>query len=254
MNVVVYVVEDTIVVFRREIYAGPHQHHALQITMGIGDQFGAVVDGNVFWCKGLVINNDQLHQVLGQAEWVVSLLINPESPFAKAVQGQLLMGESHQTFDFAVDDVIGELVDKSLSCEQVQVMNGKIREALAISSDVEYSIDPRIAEAIEMIRRLPEKQIAMKDLSRHVHLSESRFGHLFREEIGIPLRRYLLWQRLLMALETIACGENFTFAAHETGFTDSAHLGRTFYRMFGIRLSDMFAHRDLIRVMQCERV
>ena len=75
--------------------------------------------------------------------------------------------------------------------------------------------------------------------------------HLFRDVFVFPLRRYLLWHRLLFALLSVTQGENFTFAAHETGFTDSAHLSRTFNHMFGINLSDMFARRDLVHTMHC---
>lgn len=248
MNVIIYSIDDTIVVFRREIYAEPHQHHALQITLAINGQFDAVVDGNEFTCRVLIIGSDQLHQVRGQTEWVMSLLINPESSFAKVVHTEILKGQSNRVLDL---EFYTE-VDEPLSCEQIQSIISDIRDELVGSYEAENSIDPRIVEATEMIRRLPEKKIPLQDLSRHVHLSESRFGHLFSEEIGIPLRRYLLWHRLLAALEIIGRGENFTFAAHEAGFTDSAHLGRTFNQMFGIKLSDMFANRDLIHVVRCD--
>jgi AraC-like DNA-binding protein len=51
--------------------------------------------------------------------------------------------------------------------------------------------------------------------------------------VGIPPRRYLLWVRLMHAIEAAIGGDNLTTAAHEAGFADSAHLSRTFRRMFG---------------------
>jgi len=35
------------------------------------------------------------------------------------------------------------------------------------------------------------------------------------------------------AIEATIGGDNLTMAAHEAGFADSAHLSRTFRRMFG---------------------
>jgi AraC-like DNA-binding protein len=68
-------------------------------------------------------------------------------------------------------------------------------------------------------------------------LSESRFSHLFVEQIGLPFRTYLLWLRLSIAVERMAAGDSLTVAAHDAGFADSAHFSRTFLRMFGIPAS-----------------
>ena len=57
--------------------------------------------------------------------------------------------------------------------------------------------------------------------------------------VGLPLRRYLLWLRLQDAVQAIAAGAPLTDAAHAAGFADSAHLSRTFRRMFGITPSDL---------------
>lgn len=252
---IIYILEDVIVVFRRDIYAEPHQHHAIQLTLGLGNAFNAVIDDNLDSYQILVINHDILHQVQGQNEWVMSLLINPESSYAKAIQNQFLKDASYQSIDMALPNTIHQAllasVEKPLTCQEIQTIISRIQERLGLTSSTDFRIDPRISEALKIIESLPEKKIALKDLSDEVYLSEGRFGHLFRDEIGIPLRRYLLWQRLLKALSIISQDEKFTFAAHEAGFTDSAHLSRTFYQMFGINLSDMFAHRDLVYVLQC---
>jgi AraC-like DNA-binding protein len=68
-------------------------------------------------------------------------------------------------------------------------------------------------------------------------LSESRFSHLFVDQIGLPFRTYVLWRRLSSAVDRMASGASLTNAAHEAGFADSAHFSRTFLRMFGIPAS-----------------
>ena len=59
-------------------------------------------------------------------------------------------------------------------------------------------------------------------------------NELRTEQTGLPFRTYLLWQRLTKAVELFAAGSTLTDAAHDAGFADSAHLSRTFRRMFGI--------------------
>ena len=74
---------------------------------------------------------------------------------------------------------------------------------------------------------------------RIAHLSESRLQHLFREQVGVPIRRYLLWHRYLTALSLLADGASVTRAAHAAGFADSAHLTRTAVRMNGFTPTKM---------------
>jgi len=112
-----------------------------------------------------------------------------------------------------------------------------------------YALDTRIAEVLDLVKRTEGRRLTARELSEAVFLSEGRFGHLFREEIGVPMRRYLLWSRLMDALEHIVQGERFTFAAHEAGFSDAAHLSRTFRQMFGISLSEMFGKKEQIMVV-----
>ena len=47
-------------------------------------------------------------------------------------------------------------------------------------------------------------------------------------------RAYLLWLRLEHSLAAYVAGRTLTEAAYAGGFADSAHLSRTFKRMFGI--------------------
>ena len=58
--------------------------------------------------------------------------------------------------------------------------------------------------------------------------------HVFTESVGIPLRPYLLWLKLQRAATSIVNGVRLTEAAFEAGFADSAHMSRTFKRMFGM--------------------
>ena len=56
------------------------------------------------------------------------------------------------------------------------------------------------------------------------------------QEVGLQFRTYLLWRRLTLAVNEIVSGTSLTEAAHEAGFSDSAHFSRTFLRMFGAGL------------------
>lgn len=250
MKTIIYFRHDVLLIFRRGIYAEPHRHHAIQITFSLDNPFAAELDGQSSHHRALVISSDYPHRVIRQDEWVVTLFLNPETPIAKAVQNHLLDGAPFQSLDFQLThELLRPALERDLTRPELMSLLLHIRDLL-LPRDLDVGFpDARIAEVLDIVEQTPDYKIAASELSEKVYLSESRFEHLFKEEVGIPLRRYLLWRRLMLAGQMIAQGENFTFAAHESGFTDSAHLSRTFYEMFGIRPSDMFGDRDLVRVI-----
>jgi AraC-like DNA-binding protein len=256
LKVLLAVRDDVIFVLRRQIYAETHQHHALQLTLALENYFQVTVDHHTEKHQVFLIERDYPHVVIGQAEWVVTFLINPETALAKNLQHQVLQGTSYRAIQrervSTAIECISALLQRPLTC---QMANEAIDLTFAgILGKATYkmgAIDTRISEALTSIHKDRERKIGAKALAEEVFLSEGRFGHLFKEEVGIPLRRYLLWQRLRIALESIIEGKSFTFAAHNAGFTDSAHLSRTFRQMYGISLSEMFAHREQINVVFC---
>jgi AraC-like DNA-binding protein len=80
-------------------------------------------------------------------------------------------------------------------------------------------------------------------VAARVDISASRLSHLFTDQVGIPLRRYvLLWLRLRIAMTRVQAGDDLTGAAHGAGFADSAHLTRTCRQMFGLPSSVISQH------------
>ncbi len=255
LHVLIYARDDVVLVLRREIYAEMHRHHAMQLTLALEQDFRVMLDYDVGRQQAFIIDRDQSHLVEGQVGWVATFLINPETALAGVVQRQLLQGATGIALDsektgLAVERLRAGL-EQTLSCIDVDVIVQQLFDSLLEEESHEHSVDPRIAEALAIIERAAEKKLPAQELSGNVFLSSGRFGHLFKDVVGVPLRRYLLWRRLLSALEHIAAGNTFTSAAHEAGFTDSAHLSRTFRQMFGLSLSAMFARREQVRFTFC---
>ena len=98
--------------------------------------------------------------------------------------------------------------------------------------------DTRMIRAVEAIEGALCGKIAQKDIAYAAGMSKSSFTTLFRANIGMPLRRYVLWRRLNVAVAAIGEGANATLAAHTAGFSDSAHFSRTMKETFGVSLTD----------------
>ncbi len=95
--------------------------------------------------------------------------------------------------------------------------------------------DPRIDGIVNDLKRLEDLPAGLTagQLADSVGLSTERFRHLFKQEMGVNVRRYLLWLRIRRAGALAAQGVSLTEAAHTAGFYDSAHLSRTCKEMLG---------------------
>jgi AraC-like DNA-binding protein len=81
--------------------------------------------------------------------------------------------------------------------------------------------------------------MSIEDAAAMAYLSPSRFAHLFKQQVGLPFRRYMLWRKLIRAVLAVGRERTLAAAAHAADFADAAHLTRTFYRMFGLPPSVM---------------
>ena len=111
-----------------------------------------------------------------------------------------------------------------------------------------FTCDPRIVRAVELIKADVSCNQSIEFLADQVGLSVPRLTQLFRQKIGIPIRRYRQWHRLFVTSVGVARGLNLTDAAMAAGFTDSAHFSHTFRAIIGMSPSTVLAHPRGIRL------
>ncbi len=96
------------------------------------------------------------------------------------------------------------------------------------------ALDPRVARIVDWLGRNPADLTPLKQLVSPDSLSVSRFLHLFSREIGVPFRRFRIWNRLRAASSMALRGASLTDAAINAGFSDSAHFSRLHREVFGV--------------------
>lgn len=92
-------------------------------------------------------------------------------------------------------------------------------------------LDPRVAAACRTLRA-GEGDIGGALLAEQAGLSESRFRHLFRAQVGVTLKRFQLHLKCQRALTLWRDGMSLTDLALAAGFYDQPHLNRTLRAMF----------------------
>jgi len=118
------------------------------------------------------------------------------------------------------------------------------------------AVHPRVWRVLTHLRqqRSPLDDPSLKALAGIAGLSESRFMHVFTESVGVPVRPYILWLRLQRAACDLMNGASVTTAAHAAGFSDAAHLTRTFRRMLGVTPTDLALRRKVSLGLSLENV
>lgn len=109
-------------------------------------------------------------------------------------------------------------------------------------------IDPRILSVVELIKRDIADNLSSQYLAAQVGLSEPRLSQLFKETLGVPIRRYRQWHRLFVTAAGVTQGLSLTTAALEAGFADSAHFSHTFHSILGMKPSAILSSRLKIRM------
>jgi AraC-like DNA-binding protein len=100
-------------------------------------------------------------------------------------------------------------------------------------------LDERVTKVLTAIQASDDLRMSIEEAAAMAFLSPSRFAHLFKQQVGLPFRRYMLWRKLTRAMLTIGREPTIAAAAHASDFADAAHLTRTFYQMFGLPPSVM---------------
>ncbi|WP_146074011.1 AraC family transcriptional regulator [Methylobacterium sp. 190mf] len=100
-------------------------------------------------------------------------------------------------------------------------------------------VDRRVTEVLDLIDSAPVPLANRYEAAGQVALSPSWFSAIFTQQVGMPLRKYLLWRRLLFGIRRLGNGASVTSAAVEAGFADGAHFSRVFRATFGCKPSSL---------------
>lgn len=217
-----------------------HAHHAIQLTFSVGGRFVFRIADEIVRGPSVLIAPDVAHafEPVGRT---AMLFVEPESRLGASILRDL----EGRKFSYP-DPVRLSAIAERLSCIWDQPrpddatladIGRQILGRFARHEAPPTAVDLRIARVLERLSGEPDARLDAAGAAKIACLSESRFSHLFVEEVGLPFRTYQLWRRLSVAVSRIATGSSLTEAAHEAGFADSAHFSRTFLRMFGVPAS-----------------
>lgn len=214
-----------------------HSHHAIQVFIAFEGRVAIRAGGQVWSeARGIVVRADVEHSFDALGSTGAMLFVDPES-----AEGAWLQSALTQEITLVPDARLQS------SIEALRTFWERPLEALPIGELIRHCVfalcpggpptrklDRRIGTVLKAVRESEGLRLSLEEAAELVHLSPGRFAHLFKDELGLPFRRYMLWRKVTRAMVSIGKERTLAAAAQKGDFADAAHLTRTFQQMFGI--------------------
>ena len=185
-----------------------HAHYAHQLMLSTGAPFTAELDGIVHTARHLLIESLRPHAIVAAPAFMLTIYAEPQR-----LSGAALLAAANSAGAPKLDSLAAAL-------------QAQPREQLA---------DARVQRALDQVDALLSGKVSAAAVAEAAHLSQSQLERLFSAQLGLPVRRLVLWRRLRLAIRFILLGGTLTDAAHGAGFADAAHFSRTMRSLFGVR-------------------
>lgn len=90
------------------------------------------------------------------------------------------------------------------------------------------------SDALKFIESHIKESLSVKIIAERLNVSESTLAHIFKNEMKIPIYKFIREKKLIFINRLIADGVPATLAAAEYGFNDYSGFFRQYKAMFGV--------------------
>ena len=212
-----------------------HAHHGLHVVLAVeGTLRVRRARGPWQETAGVITAPDVPHAIDGSGREVLLVFLDPESDVGRSLTGALQ--DAVVCIDARTRDaLVGATPEALMGAEGPAWLSRLVQHLGGAPVPATRPVHPRVRQ---VLRRLREHDVGadvgLEALAAEVGLSPGRLMHVFTESVGIPLRPWLAWLKLQRAAAALVSGSTVGAAAHAAGFSDAAHLSRTFRKMLGL--------------------
>ncbi|MBI2383864.1 MAG: helix-turn-helix transcriptional regulator [Gammaproteobacteria bacterium] len=248
-----YVWTGCLLLFSHMLRNRPHRHVPASLLVGLDCPFDLHVDGRHARLRGALVAPHARQSLDSRGGAMLVLHVDPDRPEFRRIAPRLAGAPSCPLPEALVERFVPRLAAfrRALpSCAGAEVLLGELVAALADGPARE--LDARIAALVERLRSDLPSRLELGALAAELGLSESRLMHLFKAQLGVPLRRFVLGLRLQNAMHLWGEGMNLAELALDAGFYDQPHLIRTARAMVD-ELPSLLADPRRVRLHRCAR-
>ena len=237
---------DNLYVFAPDcfFYTTPHlrpfqlQPHSATILLNpYGAAFEVIVDKKRYSTRAAAFGSLVRRQILAPPSGLIALFVMPESrlfPRFVSLGPQRFALLERDALDVVNDDLIA-MYEGRAGADQVSRAYRQLTGLLGPECADEASLR-RARELMLLIAENPS--LRLEELAAAHRITYSWMSRLFSHSVGIPLRDYKNWLKRRKVWQLLATDLSLTEVAYRAGFSDSAHLSRTYRRWFGMTPSE----------------
>ena len=237
-----YEVNNHILIRTESLRPAEHSHMAAHIIISMVGSMKVQCAGAEYLCRGILVPSGISHAVDTQGNAVLVFLYDCTTEVAQQIREVSCIPE----------EICKEIVQLYADMESVSDsyfgFEKTVLSWLGIIGAAANVTDERIQTAMKFIRAKSTEKVTCQEVAAAVHLSQSRFSHLFREQVGMTFAAYLIYQRILYVYTRMLRGASITEAALEAGFSSSAHFADVNRRVFGTSASTITHDLEFIKV------
>lgn len=184
-----------LLVGRGEGIVEAHAHHAIQVVVAIEGEFGIRGKrGDWRMGRGVILRPDVVHSYNPNGALSAMLFVDPES-----VEGVWLRTSLRDEITLVPDArlapcaaALRQFLEQPFESLDTRGLIRHCVDALCPGVPPSRRQDARVTRVLAAIRESDELRMPIEDAAAIVFLSSSRFAHLFKQQVGLPFRRYML--------------------------------------------------------------
>lgn len=237
--------KDNIAFIGNQVNATEHSHCVLQVFLSLDEPLLVTVENEQINGKCVIVNKNARHKFSCDNKTRLSILIDPSSSFTKELIKKI--NGNYMICDNGIEVIQHKAAlldnDKQRYISFIQ----DFAEFLGVNRNSKIT-DKRIAKLLELLQNCDCYDHTIESFAKSVCLSSSRLSHLFREQIGVPLKSYILFHQLEKAFTALLGGANITDAAMLAGFDSPSHFAATVKKWMGMPVSASIKDSEFLKV------
>lgn len=247
----IYWDRDKISIITDQIESVPHKHWVMQLFLSIEKNLEIGVENNTISCRCIVINRNILHSFSTGNSVYLTMIIVPTSDLAIQLE-ERMGGMEYYIFDNQDIEYIQNLLFYLSDSDELREYREFMTQLYKFLRLKEQSkiYDNRINDLLYEIEQCNCDTHSIASFADKVALSSSRLSHLFKEQIGIPLKSYIQFHQMQTAFLALLNGKNITEAAMLAGFDSPSHFAAVTKKMMGMSASISVKNSVFLKVTE----
>ena len=226
---------DKITILTDTMDASLHRHAMMQFFICTEEKLNLKVGKEQPDAKCILVNKNVKHSFNAGKKLCLTTIIEPVSALGLALD-ELLDNKDYYIVDGSTADaMIRQVISlKDRPCKELysDLMDG-ISGCFGLLPSSKL-LDERIVSFLDILDHCNCDDHSIEEYAGKLCLSASRLSHLFSEQVGIPIKKYLILHQLEKAFEEILQGESITKASMDAGFDSPSHFAAVVKSLMGL--------------------